>query len=67
LFLNVLYAGMPITRYRRRKQDVIETAMRPNGKDAAAIISIPVRDSFCTVVYSVICSALLFVLFALRP
>lgn len=66
LFLNILYAGLTILRYTHRKRDVVETAMRPTGKDAAAIIAIPVRDSFCVVVFSVICSAMLYILFAIK-
>ena len=67
LFLNVLYAGMTISRYKHRKRDVAETALRPNSKDTATIIAIPVRDSFCVVVFSVICSALLYILSAIKP
>ena len=67
LFLNILYAWTPISRYKHRKRDVVETAMRPNGKNTAAIIAIPVRDSFCVVVFSVVCTAILYVLFAIRP
>lgn len=66
LFLNVLYAWLTISRYTHRKRDVAETAMRPTGKDTAAIIAIPVRDSFCVVVFSVICSATLYILFAIK-
>lgn len=67
LFLNILYTWMTISRYRVRKRDVDETAMRPNGKATAEIIAIPVKDSFCVVVFSVICTALLYILFAIRP
>ena len=67
LFLNILYAGMTISRYKGRKRDVVETAMRPGGKDTASIIAIPVRDSFCVVVFSVICTAIAFILLAVRP
>lgn len=67
LFLNVLYCWLPISRYRFRKKDVAETAMRPNGQATAEIISIPVKDSLCTVTHAIISAILIWVLYAIRP
>lgn len=67
LFLNILYAGLPISRYRARKKDLEETAKRPNGSATVSFISVPVKDSFCTVVFSVLCVVVLYILFAIRP
>lgn len=67
LFLNLIYAYSTISRYRFRKQHLRDTARRPNSEATLSFISIPVRDSFCTVVYSVLCVVFLYVLFAIRP
>lgn len=67
LLLNLLYCWAPISRYRFRKKDVRETAMRPNGQATATAIAIPVKDSFCTVVHAIVCAVLLYVLYAIRP
>ena len=67
LFLNVLYCWMPITRYKFRKKDVAEASARPSGQSTASAISVPIKDSFCTVVHAVGCVIILYILYAIRP
>lgn len=67
LMMNVLYAVSVVSRYKYRKRYIQEESMNPESAALISIISIPVKDSFCSVVYSVLCSVLLYVLYALRP
>lgn len=67
LLINLLYCWLPISRYRNRKKDIAETASRPNGQATAQMLSIFVKDSFCTIIHSVGCAIILYVLYAIRP
>ena len=67
LIINFLYCWLPISRYRYRKRDLAETASRQGGEATAHFLAIPVKDSFCVIVHSVICLALTFLLYAIRP
>lgn len=67
LFLNVLYAYIVISRYRYRKRYLAETAKNSDSEALLSFISIPVKDSFCTVVFSVLCVVILYILYAFRP
>ena len=67
LFLNAIYCLFPICRYRFRKKDVAEAYARPNGQATAEIISIPVKDSFCTVAHAILSAALIGVLYIICP
>lgn len=67
LLLNLLYCWLPISRYRYRKNDISETASKPNGQETARILSIFVKDSFCTIIHAVGCVITLYILYAIRP
>lgn len=67
LFLNVLYSYSSISRYRFRKQYIEESSKKPGKEAVTDFLAIPVKDSFCAVIFSVICSVLLFALYAIRP
>jgi len=67
LLLNVLYAISTVQRYKYRKNYIHEEAKRPESEALVSIMSIPVKDSFCAVVYSVVCPILLYVLYIIRP
>lgn len=67
LLVNLLYCWSPISRYRYRKKDIAETASKPNGQATAQMLSIFVKDSFCTIIHSVGCIIILYVLYAIRP
>ena len=66
LTINVIYAYLTIKRYTFRKRYVQETKSRENGEALADLIATPVNDSFCVVVFSAICTALLFILNAIN-
>lgn len=67
LFLNLIYAFFSVNRYHFRKKHLAETRKDPESEATAKIISIPIQDSFVTVLHAVICSALLYVLYGIRP
>ena len=64
---NTLYCWSPISRYRYRKQDLIETAARPEGSSTANLLSGFVKDSFCTVIHAVCSTLLLYMLLIIKP
>lgn len=66
LCLNMLYCWSPISRYRYRKQDMEKAASRPDGKATANLLSVFVKDSFCTVVHAISCMVILYILFAIK-
>lgn len=53
--VNALYTLLPVLRYMNRKR-YLEERSRESENSSAAVkyMSIPVKDSFCTVVYSVL-------------
>lgn len=67
LFLNLLYAYSSIARYRSRKNYINEVTAGRKESPIKEYLILPVKDSFCTVIHSVVSSLLLYVLFALRP
>jgi hypothetical protein len=67
LIANLLYAWSTISRYRMRKSEVSEVAKRDGEQTVANMLAIPVRASFCVVVFSVLCAVFLYVLMFLKP
>lgn len=64
LFLNVIYAYLPISRYRHRKQYLNELAS--DGDEVTVHFGrILVKDSACTITYSIICVVVLYLLYGL--
>jgi len=64
LFLNILYIWSPVGRYRYRKK-YIKEIMNDEAKETVSFLNTLVKDSFCTVVYSVICVVFLYVLYGI--
>lgn len=67
LTLNVFYAYSTVSRYKYRKRYLQETAREPDSEALVSYLAVPVKDSFCVVVYSVVCAIILYVLYAIRP
>lgn len=65
--LNTLYCWFPISRYRFRRQDLKETAASPDKAHYVDLLSALVKDSFCTVVHTICCVLILFILLAIKP
>ena len=65
--LNASYCWSPISRYRFRRQDLKETSASPDKSHYADLLSIFVKDSFCTVVHAICCVLILFLLLAIKP
>lgn len=64
LVVNVLYAHLSISRYRYRMRECVQA--KPIEGPAKQLRTALVKDSFTTVIYSVICAFSLFVLLYLR-
>ena len=62
LFLNVLYAYAPISRYKSRKRYLQELRIAGHS-DTASILSPLVRDSLCPIVHAIACVFILFILY----
>lgn len=67
LIMNGLYALSTISRYNYRRRYLQEEAKNPDNESSISIISIPVKDSLCAVVYSVLCVVILYILYVTRP
>lgn len=65
--LNTLYCWSPISRYRFRRRDLKDTTADPDKSHYADLLSVLVKDSFCTVVHAICCVLILFVLLAIKP
>lgn len=65
LFLNVLYACTPISRYKSRKKYLQDLRTAGHG-DTASILLPLVRDSFIPVIHAIICAVVIFVLYGIR-
>lgn len=67
LLFNFLYAGLTLKRYLYRKKYVHEVEVEPDYELPTEIVMVPVRASIVAIVYSMLCTALLYVLFAIAP
>lgn len=65
--LNLLYAVLTIYKYRYRKKYLLGIQKDEDHLALAQIMSIPVKDSFCIVIFSVVCYIVLMVLYLIRP
>lgn len=67
LFLNLLYCGLSIFRYRGRKRELAKLAADPEQQCVAEMIAIPIKDSFCVVVHAALCPIIVTILFIIKP